>query len=84
MNDSQSVERKDVMGETLLAKLDEIKKKSKGDSIDVKNQEEENRNQSRKCRGYKNKDKQLHIKYVRYEQKKIPKIKKLPPQKSLI
>ena len=41
LNDSQSVDGKDVMGETLLAKLDETKKKSKGDSIDVKNQEEE-------------------------------------------
>ena len=41
LNNSQSVEGKDVMGETLLAKLDETKKKSKGDSIDVKNQEEE-------------------------------------------
>ena len=41
LNDSQSVEGKDVMGETLLAKLDETKKKSKGDTIDVKNQEEE-------------------------------------------
>ena len=41
MNNSQSVEGKDVMGETLLAKLDETKKKSKGDTIDVKNQEEE-------------------------------------------
>ena len=41
LNDSQSVDGKDVMGDTLLAKLDETKKKSKGDSIDVKNQEEE-------------------------------------------
>ena len=41
LNDSQSVDGKDVMGETLLAKLDETKKKSKGDTIDVKNQEEE-------------------------------------------
>ena len=41
LNDSQSVEGKDVMSETLLAKLDETKKKSKGDTIDVKNQEEE-------------------------------------------
>ena len=41
LNNSQSVEGKDVMGETLLAKLDETKKKSKGDTIDVKNQEEE-------------------------------------------
>ena len=41
LNDSQSVDGKDVMGDTLLAKLDETKKKSKGDTIDVKNQEEE-------------------------------------------
>lgn len=41
LNNSQSVEGKDVMSETLLAKLDETKKKSKGDTIDVKNQEEE-------------------------------------------
>ena len=41
LNDSQSVDGKDVMGETLLAKLDETKKKSKGDTIDVKNQEED-------------------------------------------
>ena len=41
LNNSQSVEGKDVMGETLLAKLDETKKKSKGDTIDVKNQEED-------------------------------------------
>jgi len=41
LNDSQSVEGKDIMGDTLLAKLDETKKKSKGDTIDVKNQEEE-------------------------------------------
>ena len=41
LNNSQSVDGKDVMGETLLAKLDETKKKSKGDTIDVKNQEEE-------------------------------------------
>ena len=41
LNDSQSVDGKDVMGETLIAKLDETKKKSKGDTIDVKNQEEE-------------------------------------------
>ena len=31
---------KDVMGDALIAKLDETKKKSKGDTIDVKNQEE--------------------------------------------
>ena len=41
LNNSQSVDGKDVMGETLIAKLDETKKKSKGDTIDVKNQEEE-------------------------------------------
>ena len=40
LNNSQSVDGKDVMGDTLLAKLDETKKKSKGDTIDVKNQEE--------------------------------------------
>ena len=31
---------KDVMGDALIAKLDETKKKSKGDTIDVKNQDE--------------------------------------------
>ena len=41
LNNSQSVDGKDVMGDTLLAKLDETKKKSKGDTIDVKNQEED-------------------------------------------
>ena len=41
LNDSNSVEGENVMGDTLLAKLDETKKKSKGDTIDVKNQEEE-------------------------------------------
>ena len=41
LNNSQSVDGKDVMGETLIAKLDETKKKSKGDTIDVKNQEED-------------------------------------------
>tara|TARA_R100000278_G_scaffold12647_1_gene13566 strand:+ start:1056 stop:2438 length:1383 start_codon:yes stop_codon:yes gene_type:complete len=40
LNDSNSVEGENVMGDTLLAKLDETKKKSKGDTIDVKNQEE--------------------------------------------
>ncbi len=46
LNDSQSVEGKDKMGDVLLAKLDETKKKSKGDTIDVKNQEEEDQNQN--------------------------------------
>ena len=41
LNNSQSVDGKDVMGDTLLAKLDETKKNSKGDTIDVKNQEEQ-------------------------------------------
>ena len=41
LNNSNSVEGENVMGDTLLAKLDETKKKSKGDTIDVKNQEEE-------------------------------------------
>ena len=41
LDNSQSVDGKDVMGDTLLAKLDETKKKSKGDTIDVKNQEED-------------------------------------------
>lgn len=46
LNDSQGVEGKDMMGDVLLAKLDETKKKSKGDTIDVKNQEEEDQNQN--------------------------------------
>ena len=40
LNDSKSVEGENVMGDALLAKLDETKKNSKGDTIDVKNQEE--------------------------------------------
>ena len=40
LNDTQGVVGKDVMGDALIAKLDETKKKSKGDTIDVKNQEE--------------------------------------------
>jgi len=41
LNDSKSVEGENVMGDALLAKLDETKKNSKGDTIDVKNQEEQ-------------------------------------------
>ena len=41
---------KDVMGDALIAKLDKLEK-SKGDTIDVKNQEEKDQKSERKCRG---------------------------------